>query len=216
MAYLNPFLRLVCNGTIYADEQFSFSVNFVGGNEVDRPLEVPAEVITEVSRYFGNSSAPLSLQAALTQIKLNVIGVDGKYLYDDTIVHDFPTPVPGGGSANIAPQLSLVVGTTTSAARGRAHAGRYYLPLPAGAPEAPSGVLSTTYQNAAANQAKLFLDTLNDALFPWHAGVVSNLGTGTQRNITGIRVGRVIDTMRSRREKIPESYQSIALLPIGP
>lgn len=205
MTYLNPFLRLVVLGTLYGVEDFSYSLNFIGGNILSAPLSVPPEVITEVQRYHSNNSAPVSSHAVLTTVKINLIGEDGRYVNDDTVLHDYTPGIPGGSSSNIAPQLALVISTATAAARGRAHAGRWYLPVPGGQPDA-SGVLSGAFQSSALAEAKTFVQNLEDALPGWTAGVVSNIGTGAERPITHLRVGKVIDTVRSRRDKFPEAY----------
>lgn len=205
MTYANPFLRLVVIGTLYDVEDFSFSLNFIDGPAANPPSEVFPGVVDEVSRYFANSNAPLSLHASLTTVKLNLIGENGRYVGDETVLHDFVPPIPGGSSSNVAPQLSLCISTTTDAARGRAHAGRYYLPIPGG-PVQGDGRLSPAYRNAALAEAKTFITNLNQALYPWRAGVVSNVGAGEERPITGVRVGLVMDTMRSRRDKFTEDY----------
>jgi hypothetical protein len=50
------------------------------------------------------------------------------------------------------------------------------------------------------------LNSLNAALDPWRLSVISNVRDGAVRPVTHVQVGRVIDTLRSRRTSIPEAY----------
>lgn len=215
MVYLRPYLRLVLIGTLYDVEDFSFSLNFISDDSATpAPPTVPSGVINACTTYFANNAAPISQNAKLQVIKLNLIGVDGRYTADETVQHELIPPVPGGSSSNVAPQLALAVSTATAVTRGRASKGRWYLPIP-GAPIEPTGVLSTPYQSSALSAATQFVQACNTALAPWHAGVVSDAGTGAQRTITHLRVGRVMDTMRSRRDKFEESYAEGGPITVG-
>jgi hypothetical protein len=51
-----------------------------------------------------------------------------------------------------------------------------------------------------------WLKAINAALGAWQIGVVSNLGVGAQELVTNARFGRVLDTIRSRRDKFTEDY----------
>lgn len=207
MVYAAPFLRLVVIGKLYQLEDFSFSmslINAAGGAAPPTPSVVPPEIVTAVQTLF--STIRMSSQAKVSMIKLNEIGVDGRYVGDDTVFHEFIPPVGAGANTGVAPQISYVVGLQTAATRGRASRGRFYLPLPADNVDPANGTLSTASQAAWKAAVDPFLSAVNGALAGWTLGVVSNIGPGTQRGVTHARYGRVLDTMRSRRDKFAESY----------
>jgi hypothetical protein len=206
MVYINRFLRLVAIGTIYEKESFSFSMSLMGfgPGPLETPTEVPASIISAFGVFFP-SPGMISSAAALTTLKLNLIGTDGKYVNPATVLYDYPAPVAGSVSNKFAAQLAYAVSLETMATRGRAHAGRFYLPVPAQSPSA-SGALDDTAVGVYANPTETLLRAINDALPDWRLGIVSNIGTGTERIVKNARYGRILDVIRSRRDKLPEDY----------
>jgi len=209
MTYLNEFIRLVVIGRLYDVEDFSFSISMIGGTPLDVDDDVPGAVVTAVQSYFEHAQL-ISRNATLTAVKWNLIGEDGRYVNPNTRQHDFEPPVKGAVVNTPPPQVSLAISTVTGLQRGRASKGRWFLPLP-GAQMTDEGRMSTSDQQVALNASRDFLVALNAAAGPWHAGVVSNVGTGAQHPITGVRVGRVFDTIRSRRDKFDEDYRTVPL-----
>lgn len=207
MAYASNILRLVVSGSLYETEAFSWSLSFMP-NFSETPVvpeEVPAAVQTAVTTY--HTSGVVSAPARLETIKLNLIGPDGRYVdQGNTVLFDYPgTGIPGTASVYPAPQVALAVTTRTAAQRGRAHAGRFYSPVPPYNP-GTNGQISVSNAEAAVTAATALCNALNTALAPdWVLGVVSEVGTGTSRQITHVSVGRVLDTIRSRRTSIVEA-----------
>lgn len=109
-----------------------------------------------------------------------------------------------GGVANYLPlQTAVAVSlrTTRADATGK---GRFFLPTPGYTPLTTDKRLTEGSANQILTSCKTALEYLAaNALDPW---VVSSLGYATKVN--GIRVGRVLDTMRSRREDLVEGYVS--------
>lgn len=145
--------------------------------------------------------------------KFNEIDAAGHYAdQNNTRVLDLPSPVPGiGQSLGTIPQLALAVSWGTARQRGLASRGRIYIPMPAVTTSGASGrVLAATAQSIATNWAML-LEEFNDwatspDLTEMTAHVVSNVGEGAKEQITTVRVGDVLDTMRSRRNALVEVY----------
>ena len=216
MSYIKPFLRLVAIGSIYDVEQFSFSMSLIADTDnAGPPDEVPQGVIDAFQTFFtaglGNL-APISEGAALQTLKLNEIGTDGRYTHQDTVYYDYPNAVRGTGSRHPAPQVALAVSLGTDIRRGRAARGRFYVPLPnaevegtGGAVIAP-GCLSPTNQGNYLIGAHNLVQSINDAVDGYMVGVTSDLGLGTQQPVTHVRVGRVLDTIRSRRNDFDEAH----------
>jgi hypothetical protein len=142
-----------------------------------------------------------------TMVKLNEIGPDGKYA-DDTVTHLIEDQDWGGGTAVgghtaiVEPQRTLAVSWTTGYRRGRAHRGRIYLPAYA---SPVNGQLEITNANNVITMAKNLMDGIQ-ATAVLEPAVVSGLGAGTARVITGIEIGSRVDTQRRRRAQLPEYY----------
>lgn len=216
MAYPTPFLRLVLSGTLHGFEQFSVGLSLIpsfnGDPTDDAPDEVPASVITAVENFW--ESGNVSNRAPLTTLKLNMIDTNGRYLNQgNTVVHDFGTPgIYGGGQFLYPPQVALAVTLRTRLSRGRAHAGRFYLPSPS-AQVQDDGRITEIAATDIATDVVTFIDALNAALPNFRVGVASDVGSGAMEPVTGVTVGRTLDTIRSRRTSIPEAYPPI--LPVA-
>lgn len=209
MAYPHTFLRLVASGTLYEAERFSWSMSLIPNfdNTPDVPETIPQGVIDAV-RAFHISSGLISGAARLTTLKVNQIGTDGRYVdQNDTVQYDWTTSVPGSASSVYTPpQIALAVSLRTGVRRGLAHTGRFYLPTPAFVPNA-DGRITTAQAQSAATATTTFLNALHAALPGWRAGVVSDVGAGAARAVTHVEVGRVLDTIRSRRTSLPEAHE---------
>lgn len=205
MAYLRSFLRLVAIGKIYDVEDFSFSMSLIRtGGLTDAPDEVPAEIIAAFTTFWGEDL--ISSYCDLTTLKLNLIGEDGRYVYPTTVQHDFlATGLPGGKALVQVPQVAYCVSLSTAAVRGPASKGRFYLPMPAWNVDI-AGVLNSGTVAAFQTITDTLLQDLNDWSPDWQLGITSNVGGGAERAVTNARYGRVLDTIRSRRDKFSEEY----------
>lgn len=207
MAYKQPFLRLVASGSLYTGEQFSWGLSLIADFPTDNAgfSAVPAGVRDAVASFHQQTS---QAAARLTTVKLNLIGTNGKYASStDTTVYDYPTPVAGGGSGVVPAQIALAVSLVTGAKRGLASKGRFYIPVPIGT-LGTDGLLPAATSASVASQAATLINAIHAGVGgDWRVGVVSDVGAGAQREVTSLRVGRVLDTIRSRRTSLPESYQ---------
>lgn len=216
MAYPSNFLRLVVSGTLYGTEQFSWSLALARNFETDPPPStVPQGVIDAVTALHASTSAACGTSALLTMIKLNEIGTDGRYVsQSETVMHEFETGVPGSGTSTQPPQNALAVTLRTAKRRGRAHAGRFYLPRTGGG-VANDGRITGGTADSLAVDVTTFLDAINAAIpGNWRAAVMSDVGTGTLELVTHAEIGRVVDTIRSRRSSMDEDRRSG--LPLAP
>lgn len=206
MAYVEPFLRLVLLGTIYNDEQFSYSLSLISaeGPSGAPPSEVPEAIVTAAQEYH-QSPGLIGAGAVLRFVKLNEIGTNGRYTQQQTVLHEYEEAVNGAGGVGVPPQIAYCVSLRTAMSRGRAHAGRFYLPMPS---ERPS--VNATFSNAElqtfVGPTQEFLNAVNAAVPGYRVGVTSNLGAGAQQPVTHARFGRVLDTIRSRRRSFDEGY----------
>nr|CRY96015.1 hypothetical protein [uncultured prokaryote] len=208
MPFNTPFLRLVIQGTLPGPETFAMNITLapvippnISG---DVPDDVPGGVIDAVNRYWA--SAKVGGNCEVTTLKLNLISVDGRYVNDDTVQYDYSTPLEGSGTAKYPNQVALKITTRTAKKRGRAHAGGWFLPSPSYVLSATLDLISAADALSAATAAQEFVEDLNAALPGWQVAVVSKVGTGATQPVTYLSVGRVLDTMRSRRTSVDEQY----------
>ena len=155
--------------------------------------------------FLSAGSAYVSSACTLTEIKYAYLDVNGRYADDDQpFIREVSPAEIGGGGSDYVPQATMVITLTTDSKRGLAHAGRFYTP-PTSLQAGNSGLISELEQSGLADNYKGFLDAINAAV---ETGVIvaSSRGAGAIRDVTGIKVGRVIDTQRRRRSALPEQY----------
>lgn len=204
MAYPHSFLRLVALGDIYSVETFSFSLSLSPVAPTEVPDDVPDGVMDAVETFF-TSSGLISQRCRLQSLKLNEIGEDGRYVNNDTVQRSYDAPVPGASPANPPAQVALVVSLATALARGRGHAGRFYVPACA-LQVGTNGTTGSANALTVAQQAWTMLTAIETALPGYQVAVMSDIGAGKAVPVTAVRVGQVLDTIRSRRDKLPEEY----------
>jgi hypothetical protein len=150
---------------------------------------------------------PVGASATLEYVKMARIGTDGHYIDDKPVIsNQAPAGSAGSGVSAHPPQIALAVTLLGPNPRGAAGKGRLYLPNPAFA-VAGDGRISAAQAEAVANHIAGFINQVNTIM----TGAVHIVGpatatgrAGASQPVTGIRVGRVLDTMRSRRSSMPE------------
>lgn len=226
MPYPGQFHRLVMIGSIYT-ETFNMTLSIVPSalGEFGMPPVSDAELLavaTEVGGWFPSvtvAAGPFfTLDAKLTSIKLNRIGVDGRYVDNDTKEHIYTSPIAGGwnpGSLKPLPQQAHVVTLKTAIERGRGSRGRmYFVGCQGSSSLASDGRVTAADALRTANGARNLINRINNLVVIGgigKVGVASNAGGGRFEHVTAVSVGRVVDTMRSRRSSLTEDYQQVAL-----
>ena len=221
MPYPGEFVRLVILGELYSDV-FNTTLSIVPSalGEISMPSVNQATleaVAAAVETWWENPTAGTGArainQSRLTGIKLNRIGADGRYMDSPTMEFTYPTPIAGTSTGTAAPQLSLVATLRTALARGRGSKGRMYLP-----PTAPllsvgaDGRVTVGNATDQANAVRTLINAVNgEYIAIGRVGVASDAGAGRFEHVTSVSVGRVIDTMRSRRSAQEEDYQTVVL-----
>lgn len=178
-----------------------------GGGALTNDPAVLAAATAAITAFHNRATSYISSSAKLSFVKANVIGTDGHYVASTTL-EQVVADVPGGGSAsNPYPnQVALAVSLVTGFSRGPAHRGRFYLPMPY-APVGSDGLISSTDRDLVKTSATTMLTALNAMSSNLKVGVFSRkLGVAGHRAVTGIEVGRVLDTQRRRRRSLKELY----------
>ena len=221
MPYPGQFHRLVMIGTWYTD-QFNMTLNIVpsGLGELRMPAVDETQLAAAaavVGTWFplsqGSPGMGFSEHAKLTSIKLNRVGPDGRYVDSIAREHVYSSPIAGPLSITPAPQLSLAVTLRTAIERGRGSKGRVYPPGGNWSNGVNAdGRASTTQATGQANGMKALINPLNTLYsLIGRVGVASNAGAGRFEHVTHLDVGRVMDTIRSRRSSLVEDYQTVTL-----
>ena len=219
MPYPGQFHRLVMIGKIYA-EDFNITLSIVPSalGELGMPAVDQATldaVAADVGPWFANGHGyggfGFSSIISLRTIKLNRIGTDGRYVDAVAMEKDMGSQV-GQSAALHPPQNALVVTLGTALERGRGSKGRMYLPSNQHMGISNDGRIPAASALAAAEAAKVLVDSINDTYtLIGRVGVASNAGAGRFEHVTRLSVGRVVDTMRSRRTSLVEDRQEVAL-----
>lgn len=192
-------MKLVWGGTMGTTEQWSCSLHGLADDGAGPSISTIEGI---VSAYQTNVGAGINAYAKLATIKLNFVTASDHYVTPDTpITHDVIPPVAGVGNQG-AFQDALCISTMTAAPRGLASKGRWYNPV---GPQSVgvSGQIDFGTATDMAAAALNYLEALKGAGF---APQVYSVKGATGRPITGVRVGRVVDTQRRRRRSVPEAY----------
>lgn len=177
-----------------------------------------ATVAAAAETAWGNAIAPVQAPYVhLARTRVAVIAgagdpepagriqrrADGSYA-----LHDEMGDTPGTNAAGVGmpTQISVVasLGTTRAGATGK---GRIFLPW-TGHNLQSDLRLSVADAQSIANAVQLLVTNLNAIALLGTVSVVSSKGYATP--VTSVRVGRVIDTQRSRRNARDESYVTAA------
>lgn len=220
-----PHMRMTALGRLGASgERFSYGLALTRSETPGwvPPLaevsfqEVCEDLAADVVAFHSSAAVNLSGHAILEGVKFAAIGADGRYTSDPFLVDvaDTGGAAPFSGITDaILPQSALAISLNT-ARRGSSGRGRFYLPMPVVAVGGDMVVPEVIRDNMAA-AAQTFLNNVYNTpgidvtdLTPVVASTKGFLSA-----VTGVRVGRVIDTIRSRRRSIDEGYE--APLPVG-
>lgn len=220
MAYA-PHQRLTLSGDLGVvngapAEHFSFGVSLVhpapGGDNptgLDYDNDQLNDIVADSVAFFARPETRISPSAVLKQVKLAWIGADGKYTRDPFIaaVNQAGQGATGGQTGTLhAPQVALAVSLGTGQ-RGASKRGRFYLPSPYinldGTLEIPDGIRDDVQASAAQ-----WITDLNDepGLDVLALTVIVASTKGFNTAVSSVRVGRALDTIRTRRRSLGENY----------
>ena len=225
-----PHLRVSMVGTLgpaaVPAEIFStgFSMGRVGGT-----LNVPNRRAMELAAgacqgFWTNPNQFISQAAQLRSVLFAVIGANGKVPLNadgsfQQFRWQFDAPIPGTGQAPYPPFQVSWVATLQSARAGLTGRGRMFLPLPT----CPVSLDGTCRESEIAGMTtgvrdlvravneSLNLNASEEKVCVASQGSVKKGLAPANLEVTAIRGGHVLDTMRSRRSKLKESYHVSAI-----
>lgn len=174
--------------------------------------EVSAGMLTgyknAIQTFHSAAGTKVNINAKLSFVKANAISVDGHYslnVTNEALVADV------GGGVNTNPihpnQIALAVSLTTGFSRGPAHRGRFFLPLPQSLSDSETGLIPADEATSVKGTAATWLAAMNAVDADYQVAVFSRKsGAATHRLVTGVSVGRALDTQRRRRRKLTELW----------
>lgn len=215
MAFNLPHYYLTFGGPLGNQEQWSCGLRLKRANDSGISQALEERQLLAMSLVlrsaWQSTSNPSGSTAGLTWAKVNRIGVDGRYVNDWTNVVDHAQVSPP--QASLFPlQVSMAITLTTDSERGLANKGRIYAPAPWQPLQGPDKTWSNEQTLVAANWMAGLIETLNNTNADDASGsnplgfvsIASSTRAGATRAVTGVQVGSVPDTMRSRRNKQQE------------
>jgi hypothetical protein len=219
MAYKNKFIQLTWGGTYFSDDIWVNGLHIIDtgllpNEEIDDAFHTGTlnAFVTRISEMHTNVAGN-SQQAKLEWVKMAMIGTDGKYTVDPMIVDI--TPLAGGRTGAMYPQLATAVSLRTAKKRGAGAYGRFYAPValqvePTGRshPNAVTEFLTLIQGFLTGLNLDLANNTVDNTAV---LGNVSKVGTGSQDEITGVFIGDLTDTQRRRRNKLQENYEGLTV-----
>lgn len=212
MTYPGIFYRVTVIGSIFTEETFNWTLSLIprSGDSAGGPTEWGGDgpAVAAAIQAF-HTTAPTGASTRLQQIKIARIGTDGKYVDDAPWIHDYGSPGISGGTdqTSVLPaQTALAVTLRSDRSRGLANSGRFFLPACGALVHPGTGLIEAQDAQTVADAATTMLSALNDLDGSWMVGIASDTRLGAFQPITRVEVGRVLDTIRSRRRSFPESY----------
>jgi hypothetical protein len=211
-----PHLRIQASGVLGpvggAWEVFSYGISMADAEGYEDDEEYLSGLVDDLVAFHRRQASLIHVQARLTTVKVAAVLPDGKWQGGQPL-YERNGNWPGGegdvGTQNLpnAPQVAMAVTLRTDSNTPRTR-GRFYLPLPAVSTSGFSGLVDQAAASSVAGSAAQLVADLNN-----QGGIDTN-GTrvvvastfGPRTPVTSVSVGRVLDTIRSRRNASAESY----------
>lgn len=223
MAYTRPFIRATFGGTTASGGDI-WSCNFSIADYGTTPTAFPdffetvsdriEDLALAVSNYISDVATKVPDDVTLGYLKLAPIGTDGKYLFAAT---EYEISDYGSQAGPYVPQASMVNTLVSDKWKDPGKYNRFYLPFGTAA----GGVwcMNDVEQQSYVSALRVFILALNTVLEgaaedgPGLVSVVSDTALGYISPVMSVRVGRIIDTQRRRRNQLSELYRTLEVIP---
>lgn len=164
-----------------------------------------------IATFLGNSALRFPSGRRYLGLKWAPQDTSGRYPEGEDSIEWFrTTPLSGGGPVGF-PQIAVVTSLRTPRTRGFASNGRMYWPATPSV-SATDGRMSAPDALSIATAGAALIGAIADSGIGTPA-VFSAVGAGRAEPVTGVRVGRVADTVRRRRNQIAEEYTDVVAVP---
>lgn len=203
MAPVQHLYRLTFGGKFFDTEGWSNTFHIGSATGFNHSA---GDFETAIKGWLTRVPSKISSAAHLDFIKCNEIApLTGRYVLDST--NEVIGTDLGAGSCNTwPPQNTVVISTRTAKNRGRAHAGRLYPPTGNVGVDPVTGLIDSTIVDGMVTSALTMVREINTLVGAGSELVVFSKLAQEVEPIIGVRVGRVVDTMRTRRKALLENY----------
>lgn len=193
-------------------EEWSFGIHMSRDIEAQPDATVgdisESGVTSAITTLLATAGGMFSDACVCTEWRAYEIGTNGRMEGNPKLVELTPPGVGGTATKKYPPQVALAV-TTVADNRGPARFGRFYLPgvnLPMDNDHRLTVSNATAVAEAATEFLKDVADSIDLPLTTMSAvGLnISSLNGGVKQEIDHVEVGRVYDTLRSRRRQLLE------------
>lgn len=198
----------------------SMSYDVVGPDVGAMPATIGEAALAAVASAWGTNvieaagtDAGFPLNVFLTEVAYYRAQADGTTTGGQWERYFLPTAAVGKNTVGVKPlQIATVVSLDAGGPRG-GRFGRFYLPMLASSIDSSGRYSANTASTLCAN-VRTALTAVNTALTTAVGSdvelvVASGRGDGENRPVRLVKVGRVPDTMRSRRTSLVEDYQEL-------
>lgn len=217
MAFPSPHLRVTWFGDAWNSvEEWSTGLRIDGETMPDATQMTALD--TAFNALYVNTALGTSGGTRYLGLKVAPQTEDG--LYGDgvnSLEKIRVTPTAGPGLVGV-PQNTIAATLTTALSRGLANEGRMYLPC-TNHKAAVDGRITIVQAEAIRAAMITFLDAVNDVgigritVYSRGRKEGGTYGPGAAHAVTGVRIGRVIDTQRRRRNHLAEEYVTGVISP---
>lgn len=226
MTYAFDVWRVSIIGKAYSGLEDWTTGFYIGHEDADSgvPVQQDADAIKARWQTFFTASTGGVFPNNLTTTAIKITHIDaatGHAIPVNTVYSYYSTPIAGNGSGAISlpAQCTLAVTMTSSIARGLGAKGRMFLPQVGGQVASSDGKISTTIQTNTKTGMQTFFNGINTDLgirgdvILASRGRTTGVTAGVNKQVTGVKVGDIIDTQRRRRNNLVEVYASATVTP---
>lgn len=223
-------LKVIYSGTFGAQaaeaEIWSFGLSLgLGAGGADPQAFINKESLTAAVESFKAAQdgflAGATEPVVLRRTRLVYIGSDGLTPKggDGAYIQADSSTVSAAAGLRVFPNQVALAYTLETNSAGAVGRGRFYLPLPVAGGLEADGRMSDAVRDAHVTRGKTLVDNLNAASAAAGFGRVSVASGGSALKgilpalypVERVGVGRVLDTIRSRRGALPEARESLAV-----
>ena len=181
----------------------------IGGDGVNAQVSSQTDgeqagIVQALKDWIANPNMGINQLATMRFVKFAFIDPAGRYA-EDAKRYDLPATIKGtAGPSAVKPFQVAHCLTLHTGKRGAQNRGRFYSPLPT-LTLSPDGLVGLADCEAIGTATASLLSQINLTLFNDTKLIVAS-SKGHNSFVTGVTVGRVLDTVRSRRRSLKESY----------
>jgi hypothetical protein len=181
---------------------YSFAIEHQGDTLVNANMDT---IAAAVQAFHARPTSKIATNAILREVRfahVNALGVQDQPTYLKAV------DTRGGGGSPLYPSQVALAVSLRGPVRVSPARGRFYLPMPTAFVNESSGLMDAAVASGVADSAVTLANAISALGATTRMSIDSRYGMAT---VTEIRVGRVLDTLRTRRNAVKEAYAAATL-----